>query len=297
MIQNKKLNILVTGATGYIGSHLCKILKENLSCHLTILSNTRHFLYNCKENRHPYFNTAHFDVDVREFASDLEFDVVVHLAGLISVEESTRIPDLYYDVNVNGTANILKIKTDHFIFASTAGAFNPTSEYANTKIKAENLIKDLSKNYTIFRFFNVAGSNSKYGQIGPSTHLIRILSEVATNKRCNFSIYGNDYNTYDGTCVRDYIHVDDICCSILKSIINGPKNTPYECLGRGIGYSNKEVVEEFQKSTQTNFKYDITDRRPGDPDRLVVDNLSDLSCTRYTLADMCQSAYLYESSL
>ena len=294
ILTKRNINILVTGASGYIGSHLCKILHDNISCRLSVLKNVRHPEYDCKENAHIYFDHSYFGVDVREFSTDIEYDVVVHLAGMISVEESNHKPDLYYDVNVNGTANILKIKSKHFIFASTAGAFNPTNPYAISKIIAEDLIKSSDTPYTIFRFFNVAGSNGEFGQIGPSTHLIRVLSEVAMGKRNQFSLYGNDYDTRDGTCVRDYIHVEDIGYSILKAIKNGPKNSQYECLGHGIGYSNKEVLDIFQEATNTKIPYTIAPRRQGDPAILIVESISDLSSKKYNIDDMCKSAYQYE---
>ena len=183
----------------------------------------------------------------------------------------------------------------HFIFASTAGAFDAQSPYARSKLAAEDVIKEQSKAYTIFRFFNVAGSDGMHRQVGRSSHLIRIAAEAAAGKRDFMAIYGEDYDTPDGTCVRDYIHVVDLVNAIRDTIKHGPFNTPYECIGSGKGYSVKEVVETMKEVTGKDFKVRKAGRRPGDPASLSIDNQFNLLHPQYQLKDMCLSAYTIEN--
>jgi UDP-glucose 4-epimerase len=285
--MEKVLKILVTGCNGYIGSHLCKVLHE-----------AGHTIDGLdiewkKHNNVMEYCTRIFVNDVTRFVLDTDYDVVVHLAGLIQVEESTFRPTKYYGVNLGGTQKILNQIKDHthFIFASTAGAFDPANPYARSKIAAEDVIKENSKNYTIFRFFNVAGSDGKHRQVGKASHLIRIAAETAAGKRNNMSIYGDDYDTPDGTCVRDYIHVVDLVNAIRDTIKHGAFNTPYECIGSGKGYSVKEVVDTMKKVTGIDFEVKKDGRRSGDPAKLSIDNQFELLKPIYTIEDMCLSAY------
>lgn len=225
-----------------------------------------------------------------------EYDCVVHLAGLISVAESMSKPSEYALTNVNGTINVLKwFKPQNFIFASTAGAFNPISPYAQSKVLSESIIRQLGHEYTIFRFFNVAGSDGFNRQIGESTHLIRVAAETAAGKRDHMSLYGTDYETVDGTCVRDYIHVSDLVDSIIKAIYN-PKNTEYECLGNGKGFTNREVIDTMKRISGNDFKVIEASRRAGDPAVLALTQkeVSSLVESKYSLEDMCMSAYAME---
>jgi UDP-glucose 4-epimerase len=220
----------------------------------------------------------------------------VHLAGLISVEESMTNPVDYYSTNLIGTLQMLRATNEdtHFIFASTAGAFDPQSPYARSKVAAEDVIKELSNAYTIFRFFNVAGSDGENMQQGKATHLIRIASECAVGTRESMCIFGHDYDTPDGTCVRDYIHVVDLANAIANAIHNGPKNTPYECIGSGKGYSVEDVIETMKNVSGKDFKVFMAERRAGDPAILTVDNQFDGLQITHTLDDMCRSAYEVE---
>jgi UDP-glucose 4-epimerase len=189
--------------------------------------------------------------------------------------------------NVNGDP--------HFIFASTAGAFDAQSPYARSKLAAEDVIKEKSKNYTIFRFFNVAGSDGMHRQVGRASHLIRIAAEAAAGKRDYMSIYGEDYDTPDGSCVRDYIHVVDLVNAIRDTIKHGAFNTPYECIGSGQGYSVKEVVKAMKDVTNQDFTVKMAGRRDGDPASLAIDNQFNLLHPQYQLKDMCLSAYNIEN--
>lgn len=288
----KKPNILVTGCTGYIGSHVCKVLFER-GYEVIGLD------INDEQNDVSAYVSRFIHADVRnyEFLSYTDqFDAIVHLAGVISVEESVSMPTYYYDTNLNGTMHMLsQINYDtHFIFASTAGAFDPQSPYAKSKVAAEDIIKEQAEGYTIFRFFNVAGSDGNNIQQGKSTHLIRIAAEVAAGSRLGMFIFGSDYDTPDGTCVRDYIHVVDLANAIANAVKNGPKNTPYECIGSGKGYSVKEVIDTMGKVTGKTIGVNYSNRRVGDPAVLTIDNQFDGLEIKHTLEDMCSSAYTAE---
>ena len=287
------LKVLITGVTGYIGSHLAKVLFE--AGH-TITGLDVEWK---KHNDVKRYCHRILIKDVTRHVIDEDYDVIVHLAGLIQVEESVVRPTQYYATNLGGTVNMLRQGWNgepHFIFASTAGAFDAQSPYARSKLAAEDVIKEQSKKYTIFRFFNVAGSNGMHRQVGRSSHLIRIAAEAAAGKRDFMAIYGEDYDTPDGSCVRDYIHVVDLVNAIRDTIKHGPFNTPYECIGSGKGYSVKEVVQTMKDVTGINFKVRKAGRRPGDPASLSIDNQFNLLHPQYELKDMCLSAYTVEKT-
>lgn len=283
------MKVLVTGASGYIGSHVCRLLKEH-----------GHRITGWDLQIHGEHNdvAAYCDLyqqyDITEYVIG-QYDAVVHLAGRSVVPESMRIPTEYYRVNVMGTANILRcIDTPHVLFASTSSAWEMASPYARSKVAAEDVIREKAEGYTIFRFFNVSGTDGVNRQLGPSTHLIRVAAEVAAGKRDFIEIYGTDYPTRDGTCIRDYVHVVDLARAIVKSVETGPANTPYECLGSNVGYSVIEVLNTMREVTGHHVPAVIADRRPGDAIASVVDNLSNLISLEKTLADMCLDQYKLE---
>lgn len=290
--MEKVLKVLITGVTGYIGSHLAKVLFE-AGHHVVGLD-----IEWKKHNDVSRYCHRILIKDVTKHVCDEDYDVIVHLAGLIQVEESVAHPTKYYSTNLGGTVNMLRQNINgepHFIFASTAGAFDAQSPYARSKLAAEDVIKEKSKNYTIFRFFNVAGSDGMHRQVGRASHLIRIAAEAAAGKRDYMSIYGEDYDTPDGSCVRDYIHVVDLVNAIRDTIKHGPFNTPYECIGSGKGYSVKEVVQTMKDVTGQDFTVKMAGRRDGDPASLAIDNQFNLLHPQYQLKDMCLSAYNIES--
>lgn len=286
--------VLVTGATGYIGSHVCKALKE-----------AGHWVEGWDINFHGEFN------DVSEYLNQYEqldvtdrygvhgtYDAVVHLAGRGSVPLSMKEPSEYYRVNAFGTLNMLeKVKTDNFIFAGTSSSWAMASPYARSKVAAEDMIREKANGYTIFRFFNASGSNGIFRQLGPATHLIRVAAMVATGKLPEIAIYGNDYDTRDGTCIRDYIHVVDIANAIVKSVEEGPANTPYECLGSNTGFSVLEVLEAMESVTGNRLPRKFVERRDGDSVKNVVDKLSSYVKITKTIEDMCRDQYELETRL
>lgn len=283
------MKVLVTGATGYIGSHVCKLLKQH-----------GHYVEGWDINIHGEYNNIQSYCD-QYFAYDItknikgEYDAVVHLAGRSVVPDSMIHPTEYYRVNVMGTANMLdKVKTDNFIFASTSSAWEMASPYARSKVAAEDVIKEKSTGHTIFRFFNVSGTDGVNRQLGKPTHLIKIAAIAAAGKRDSIDIFGTDYDTRDGTCIRDYIHVMDLSRAIVKAVESGPANTDYECLGSNKGYSVLEVLDTMELVSGQKLNRIYTDRRPGDAVCSVVDKLSNFVTLEKTLEDMCVDQYNLE---
>jgi UDP-glucose 4-epimerase len=284
--------ILVTGAYGYIGSHTVKALVE-YGYDVYALDSKK-----SNNNIEKYISENIYisDVTRKDIYGIGNFDSVVHLAGLIDVAESVEQPWLYCKVNTEGTFNsLVKFNSDNFIFASTAAAFNPSSPYAQSKILAESIIKAWGKNYTIFRFFNVAGNNGEFKQIGKATHLVRIAAETAAGKRPYITINGTDWDTEDGTCVRDYVHVSDLVNGIVKAV-EQPSNKDFECIGTGINYSVRQVINTMKSVTNIDFEVREGPRRAGDSASIIVppDMLSQYTICNKTLEDMCLSAYQSE---
>jgi len=285
--------VLVTGAAGYIGSHVCKALQES--------GHAVHGIDN-------YFHGESNDIirycetfskfDIADVNDDAPYDAVVHLAGRSVVPQSLKEPTEYYRVNAMGTNNLIEnVLTPHVIFASTSSAFEMASPYARSKVAAEDIIKEKCSGYTIFRFFNVSGSNGIHRQLGAASHLIRRAAMVAAGKLPHIEIFGIDYDTRDGTCVRDYIHVSDLSNAIVSAVENGPLNTPYECLGGNVGYSVLEVIDAMQRVTGKNIDTLISPRREGDAVSSVVDNLSKRVTLTKSLEDMCLDQYNLELTL
>ena len=283
------MRVLVTGATGYIGSHVCKLLKQH-GHHVTAWDINIHGEFN--DIRAYCDQYASFDITKWVYGS---FDAVVHLAGRSVVPDSLREPTEYYRVNVMGTANVLdRVETNHILFASTSSAWEMASPYARSKVAAEDVIKEKACGYTIFRFFNVSGTDGVNRQLGDPTHLIRVAAMVAAGKISDIKIFGTDYPTRDGTCIRDYIHVVDLASAIVKAVESGPQNTPYECLGSNHGWSVLEVLNVMEQVTGKKLNKILAPRRTGDAISSVVDNLSNFVTLTKTIEDMCLDQYKLE---
>jgi UDP-glucose 4-epimerase len=261
--------VLITGSSGYIGQHLCKALyNEYNSYGLDKRHNVKWF----KDDENFYtkdITNLHNSVWRLGFE---EFDTVVHLAALIDVEESMREPALYYNTNIFGTLNVLKhLRYENFILASSAAAENPINPYGLSKRAAEDIVRerciDNNKTFTIFRFYNVIGTEGVTpNNDGLFANLIRARHYGV------FKLYGDDYDTPDGSCIRDYIHVKEVCSAVRKAI-EKPSNG-LENLGHGKGYSVKEMIEVFKRVNNCNFKVEVLPRREGD---IVVSLLKDIS--------------------
>lgn len=285
------MKVLVTGASGYIGAHVCRLLKQH--GHTVIGWDTE---IHGEKNDVTAYCDYYYNVDVTGQYVGGVYDAIVHLAGRSVVPDSLKEPSEYYRVNAIGTLNMLQKMHDtpHWIFASTSSAWEMASPYARSKVAAEDIIKEKANGHTIFRFFNVSGTDGVNRQLGAATHLIRVAALVAAGKIPNIKIFGNDYDTRDGTCIRDYIHIVDLARAIVRAVERGPKNTPYECLGSNAGYSVLEVLDTMEAVTGKKLKRIFADRRPGDAVCSVVDELSDYVDLTKSLEDMCLDQYRLE---
>jgi len=270
--------VLITGCSGYIGSHLVNYLKNDYDIWgLDILPPKAEI----KENQFIQHDINH---PFGEFPE--EFDAVIHLAARVRVNESKQVPIQYYITNLNGTMNVLaKIKTNNFIFASTGVAEFCYDPYGTSKKAAEDVITEYcttqsKKDFTIFRFYNVAGVDG-FTPTNPDGLMANLL--MAPHKG-QFTIFGDDYDTPDGTCVRDYIHVNEVCAG-LRTAIERPTNK-IECLGHGKGHSVKEMVETFKQVNNIDFNVVYSTRREGDLPKTVLKDKSDYMQELYSLEEL-----------
>jgi len=284
---------LVTGGAGYLGSHLAKSLKQagyyTFCFDLMLPENKKYW------NNHTVGDVRNLDDLYETFeyfqrVKKAKFDVVFHLAGLIEVGESVHKPEKYWQVNVGGTCNLLNVMREfdvrNIVYSSTAGLYRSTgtdlsekdqvaenNPYANSKYAAECAIRNSTLNYIIFRFFNLAGADPEC-EMGechePESHLIPLMFENLNN----FVINGDGYNTIDGTCVRDYVHVSDVADAhiladkyLQTKLHNEPKLFN---LGTGKGHTILQVIDTAEKELNIKVNYSFGPRREGDPPRLVA---------------------------
>ena len=268
--------VLITGSSGYIGSHLCKMLE------------TEYEIYGL-DVRPPQAEMERFmQLNINQpFSIEEEFDAVIHLAALVRVGESEQMPIKYYITNLNGTMNVVnKIKTKNFIFASTGLAEYCYDPYGTSKKAAEDVVKEFCTThrptpYTIFRFYNVIGS-TVVAPTNPDGLMYNLMKARETGE---FTIFGTDYEqTVDGTCVRDYVHVNEIC-DALKQAIEKPSNG-IECLGHGVGHTVKEIVNMFQKVNDCDFDVIKGPKRKGDLPSTVLEDVSPYMKNLYTLEEL-----------
>ncbi len=290
----KVKNIMITGGAGYIGSHVTETL-INLKFKIFIIDNLSRG-HRRLINKNAFFikaDTKNINA-LKKIINQNNIDIIIHLAGYANVAESQKKKKKYYNNNIIGTLNLLKAcknsKVKKFIFSSSCSVYgntvkgvnerykaNPISYYAYTKYKCEELIKEYSKKYKfkyiILRYFNVAGaSNSgKIGEIGnKDSRLIKNLSIQYFKPNPKINIYGNNYNTKDGTCVRDFVHVSDIANIHKKCVLNGKVSSNVFNCGYGKGYSVLEICKIF-KQIKKNSKIIYCGRRSGDVSHIYAD--------------------------
>ena len=291
------MKILVVGGAGYIGSHMVvKLLAERAD--VTTFDNLsggyRDSVLGGEFIEGDLADTALLD----KVFSENHFDAVMHFASFIEVGESIHSPAKYYRNNVTNTQNLLDAMVAHdvlqFIFSSTAATFGeptyipidekhpmvPINPYGRTKLMVEQMLADFDRAYGLksvsLRYFNAAGADTET-RIGerhvPETHLIPLVLQAASGRRESISIFGQDYDTPDGTCIRDYIHICDLCDAhwlALASLQTNNITAAYN-LGNGNGFSVKEVIDTASKVTGVDIPVIIAERRAGDPARLVAD--------------------------
>jgi len=291
-------NFLITGGAGYIGSHVTNLLIDK-GYDVTVIDS---LITGNKELINKKATFINCDIADKKIINALlvknRYEIVIHFAGLIRVDESVNEPDRYNEFNFEKAKIFLetcfKNNLKKIIFSSTASVYgnpiknnvsenndlNPLNPYAETKLKLEKYLINKSKSedisYIILRYFNVAGADEKLrsGLISKhSTHLIKIASEVAVGKRDKIIINGDDYDTKDGTAIRDYIHVSDLADIHLvssKYLLDKNQSNIFNC-GYGKGYSVKEVINTYNKILNKKIKSKIGPRRPGDSKMVVAD--------------------------
>lgn len=268
--------ILITGNSGYIGSHLSKHLAGKYRLLGLDLVYPKAIVVD------------HIIADIRQLHHiSYEIDTVVHLAAKVKVNESVLEPLNYYSTNLNGTTNILnRVKFKNFVFASTGSAEYCNNPYGISKRAAEDCVKQFCTQYnipwTIFRFYNVIGTKG-FSPTNPDGLFFNLIKAKDSGQ---FTIFGNDYNTRDGTAERDYVHVEEICHAI-EMAIEQPANN-LENLGHGQGYTVQEMVDVFKKVNQVDFKVLSGLRRPGDLERSVLDSPSKYLPNLYSMNNLLQ---------
>lgn len=289
------MSILVTGGAGYIGSHVVSLLGE-AGKDIIIFDN----LTTGRKENILFGKLIEGDLNdpiaLEKLFSENKIEAVLHFAGSIVVPESVENPVLYYKNNTENSLNLIKACVKHgtkkFIFSSTAAVYgmpesgvaseetptDPINPYGRSKLMTEWMLEDVSNahdfNYVALRYFNVAGA-SKTGKIGQSTpratHLLKTAAEVATGKRAGMSIFGTDYNTKDGTCIRDYIHVDDLAQAHLDALSFLDKGGDSQVLncGYGQGFTVKEVIQAVETYIDQKLNVEMGPRRAGDAIELI----------------------------
>ncbi|MEM5011194.1 UDP-glucose 4-epimerase GalE [Niallia taxi] len=289
--------ILVVGGAGYIGSHLVKELVEKEE--VIVLDNLATGHQESVDERAVFIKGDLGNAeDLEPIFSKYPIKAVMHFAAFSLVGESVQDPFKYYENNVANTLTLLKtmlkFNVKNFIFSSTAATYGipeeeiileksntaPINPYGRSKLMVEQILADFHEayglNYVVFRYFNAAGAHES-GEIGekhdPETHLIPIILQHLLGQRESISVFGTDYPTEDGTCIRDYIHVTDLAAAHIKGVealLDGSKQAETYNLGNGVGYSVKEVIETCENVTGKKANVVLAERRAGDPARLVA---------------------------
>lgn len=321
-------NILVIGGAGYIGSHTVKLLID-MGYNVIIYDN----LSKGHKEVADILNVKLIVGDLgdrqklKEVFETEKIDIVMHFAAFIEVGESVIYPGKYYENNVAKVINLLNQMVEsnikYFVFSSTAATFGepvektisethpqkPINPYGMSKLMVEHILKDFEKAYNlksvILRYFNAAGADIE-GMIGeshsPESHLIPLVMQAAKGVRDSIKIYGTDYDTFDKTCIRDYIHVYDLALAHILSMekmVSENTSQDYN-LGNGTGYSVREIIDTVKKVSNVDFKVVEEQRRAGDPAILIANPtkiISNLNFkAKYNLDDIIKSAWEWENN-
>ncbi|MEK5104451.1 UDP-glucose 4-epimerase GalE [Cytobacillus sp. FSL M8-0252] len=318
--------ILVVGGAGYIGSHLVKELIKTKE--VVVLDNLSTGFRSLVDNKALFVEGDIGNVEVlNRIFTEYKIEAVMHFAANSLVGESVKNPYKYYQNNVSSTLNLLntmiRYNVTNFIFSSTAATYgipdvdiideststNPINPYGKSKLMVEEILEDFSNayslNYVILRYFNAAGAHNS-GDIGenhnPETHLIPIILRHLLGETESISVFGTDYNTEDGSCIRDYIHVTDLSSAhilALNALLDKKVERSTYNLGNGLGYSVKEVIKTCENVTKRKANVIETERRLGDPARLVASStkiFDELGWkARYDLESIITSAWKWHS--
>ena len=321
------MKILVVGGAGYIGSHMLKRL-QNTNHEVEVLDNLSTG-FETNTLGFPFHKCDLADKDHVYTILQNKYDLVMHFASYINVGESYINPQKYYENNVQNTLNLLSCMIDlkilNFIFSSTAAVYgepesvpisedqkiNPVNPYGQTKAIVENILKDYDKAYGLkfmsLRYFNACGAHPD-GTIGerhdPETHLIPLILQAASGRKDKVKVYGDDYPTKDGTCIRDYIHVMDLAEAHLLALEDLYQNQFSEIynIGNNQGFSVSEIVNAAKDITQKKINIEISDRRKGDPGQLIADNNKIIKNLKWSaqysdLKTIISSAWQWEQKL
>lgn len=292
------MTVLVTGGAGYIGSHMVLALAEAGENVVVIDNLSTGFSAFVPENVPLFIGDAGDEHLVDGVISQHGVDSIIHFAGSVVVPESMRDPLGYYRNNTMTTQSLLRAAlkggVSRFIFSSTAAVYGnpdqvpvpehaptrPLSPYGSSKLMAEIMLHDVASahgmSYAVLRYFNVAGADPQ-GRMGlatvGATHLLKIAVEAATGQRAKIDVFGTDYPTQDGSCIRDFIHVTDLAqahVAALKYLDQGGQSATLNC-GYGRGYSVLETIEAVRRASGRNFAVSYADRRPGDIMTMIAD--------------------------
>ncbi len=291
--------VLVTGGAGYIGSHTVLALQE-AGWNAVVLDDLSTGHLDLIPEGVPFYQGDIADREfVRRILREFQCRRVMHFAGSIVVSESVVNPTKYYKNNTIGTAKLLDVcveeNVEQFVFSSTAAVYGnpkespvaedapvaPVNPYGRSKLMSEWMLKDVAKTgslrFVALRYFNVAGADPK-GRSGQwdddASHLIKRACETALGKRIEISIYGTNYNTPDGTCIRDYVHVSDLADAHIMALAyleNGGESAEVNC-GYGQGYSVRQVLNTVCELSGQSLRIESSPRRPGDPAKLIAEN-------------------------
>ncbi|MDD3469706.1 MAG: UDP-glucose 4-epimerase GalE [Thermoguttaceae bacterium] len=293
------MNILVTGGAGYIGSHATKLLLD-AGHRVVVVDNLSRGYRDAVDARAAFYEVSIAEQSTMEkILHEEKIEGVMHFAAFMQVGESVHEPLMYYDNNTGGAVRLLramqKVGVRRFVFSSTAAVYGepektpiredftkePINPYGRSKRFVEQILEEYAAAnpefaYSIFRYFNVAGS-AMDGSLGerhdPETHLIPIILQAALGKRKAFTVFGTDYATPDGTCIRDYIHVEDLCDAHIRVMQRlEPGQRRYYNLGIGHGYSVLQVLQAAERVVGHSIPTEYGTRRAGDPARLFADS-------------------------